>query len=405
MGKTALSACFIVTLTLSVGEATGADENPWSEETTATAEPASFDWSQLIQAPLPDASLEERQIFARFTESLANESWSEAEIAAKQSVEQVVDDADNASYAHARALHNLAITQQLMGNHEAAIQNYQVAIGHIVSAEHNLSTALILPLRGLAFAYSDIDRTDRAAETYDRVLHVSNVNYGPHSLEQVPILLERMNQYFDDEDVPSALSVLDRMSMLYTREYPRLSPELIPAYQMQVEVYGKLGMYADERAALRKILTITRENVDENDLSLVEPHIKLAENLVRELRKSTYRSVSTSNAEKHLRTALSIAESKDDSHWQVKADCVLALADFYTLFDMQGRAQRYYVRAWDLASSNNQYFSFRKEAFSAPVPLAQQKPDPYAEFVYVPGQDGKREEEYLEGQIMVTSDL
>lgn len=401
MGKIALAASYIVALTLAVGGTAAAADDPWSAETIADNEPATFDWSQLIQPPLPDADLAERQNFARFTESLANESWSEAEIAAKQSVEHVVDDAENASFAHARALHNLAITQQFMGKHEAAIQNYQAAIQYIVSADHNLSTALILPLRGLAFAYSDVGRADSAAETYDRVLHVSNVNFGPHSLQQLPILQARMNEYFEEEDVPAALGVLERMSMLYTREYPRTSLELIPAYQMQVDVYGQLGMYTEERAALRKILTITRENVDENDVALVQPNIRLAENLIRVLRKTTYRSVSTSNAEKHLKRALSIAENSDNDQWRTKVDSLLALADFYTLFDMQARAHRYYVKAWDVTSSNNQYWPYRDEAFSMPVPLAQQDPDPYAEFVYVPGQDGKREEDYQQGHMVV----
>lgn len=401
MGKLALVASCIVALTLAVGGTAAAADDPWSAETIADNEPATFDWSQLIQPPLPDADLAERQNFARFTESLANESWSEAEIAAKQSVEYVVDDAENASYAHARALHNLAITQQFMGKHEAAIQNYQAAIEYIVSAEHNLSTALILPLRGLAFAYSDINRPDRAAATFDRVLHVSNVNYGPHSLQQVPILEARMDQFFESDDVASALDVLDRISMLYTREYPRLSEELIPSYKRQVEIYGRLGMYADERTAWRKILMITRENKDENDLALIEPHIRLAENLVREMRKNNFRSVSTSSAEKHLKRALSIAESKGEDQWKVKVDCLLALADFYTLFDMHPRAHRYYTKAWERTSSNHELLAFRDQVFSSPVPLAQNRPDPYAEFVYVPGQDHKPKEDYLQGQMTV----
>ncbi len=109
------------------------------------AGPTSFDWSELIQPPPATADRQQRDSFAAFTEALANASFSEAEIAAKQMVEGVNADAADAWSDRARALHNLAVAQQNQGSHDSAIQNYSAALDIIASEKDNLSPALILP--------------------------------------------------------------------------------------------------------------------------------------------------------------------------------------------------------------------------------------------------------------------
>ena len=89
----------------------------------------------------------------------------------------------------------------------------------IASEEDNLSPALILPLRGMATVHLDTGRTDEAFEVFDRATHVSNVNYGPHSLKQLPILNSKMQIYLEQDDPRSALDMLDRIYMLYRRKY------------------------------------------------------------------------------------------------------------------------------------------------------------------------------------------
>ena len=378
-----------------------ADENNADETVEKSASPAKFAWSELIQ-PLPTtADQQQRDRFASFTEALANESFSEAEIAAKQMVERVNADAIDAAEARARALHNLAIAQQLKGSHESAIQNYAVALDIISSEESNLSPSLILPLRGLAIALLDTGRPQEAFQTNDRALHISNVNYGPHSLKQLPILNSKMQVYLEQDDQGSALDVLDRIYILYSRRYSRKSEELLPAVYQQAELYGKLGMLAEERAAWRHILAIKQEHHAENDLALIEPNIKIAENFIRELRRVVYRSGTTPTAEKHLKKALWIAENSPYGDWKVRKDCLLAIADYYTLVNVGSRAHRYYAAAWDLMSSKQAYLVARAESLEMPVPLARPKPDPYANFEYNPDRDKIDPKDYLDGEIVM----
>ena len=358
-------------------------------------------WADLVQAPPTNADQQQRDRFTSFNEALVNKSFSEAEITAKQMVESVDPEANDAVLARARALQNLAIAQQVQGSNESAIQNYQAALNLIASEEDNLSPALILPLRGLATVHLDTGRTDEAFAVFDRATHVSNVNYGPHSLKQLPIIDSKMQVYLELDDPRSALDMLDRMYMLYTRKYARNSEELLPALYQKAEIYTELNMYGEAYRAWKHILAIKRERYADNDMALIEPHIRMAEQSIHALRVTLYRAVTTSTAEKHLKKALWIAENDPNADWTVRKECLLALADYYTIFDLHGRAHRNYAAAWELMSSNDSYLVARAEHLESPVPLSRPKPDPYANFEYNPDREKITPDDYLQGEIVV----
>jgi tetratricopeptide (TPR) repeat protein len=367
----------------------------------ASASPVTEHWSELIQAPTTSADQQQRDRFASFNDALVNESFSEAEIVAKKMVESVDAESIDAVSERAHALQNLAIAQQFQGSHESALQNYAAALNLIAGEQDNLSPALIMPLRGLANVQLDTGDTDQAFASFDRAMHVSNVNYGPHSLKQLPILLSKMHVYLGQNDRASALDMLDRMFMLYTRRYARESEELLPALYQKAEVYGQLNMRGEAYKAWKHIRAIKREHYAKTDLALIEPNIRMAEISMHSLRSAVYRAVTTSTAEKHLKKALWIAENNPDSGWEVRKDCLLALADYYTLFDLRGRANRRYRAAWELMSSNENYLIARAENLESPVPLSQPKPDPYANFEYNPNRENIVPDDYLEGEMVV----
>jgi tetratricopeptide (TPR) repeat protein len=384
-----------------VSAVAGADAQNGAHVGNESSESPEFDWSELMQAPPASANQQQRDEFAAYAEALANEAFSEAEIAAKQMVEHVDADAADAVVARARALHNLAIAQQYKGSHASAMQNYSTALELTASEDDRLSPSLILPLRGLASAYLETGRPDDALATYERALHVSNVNYGPHSFRQVPVLQSQMQFYLDLEDPASALTVLERITMLYAREYAWNSAEMLPALYQEAELYDQLDMYESARKTWRHILNIQKEHLAENDLALIEPNIRIAKYYVRILHGDSFRYVASSPAEKHLEQALWIAENSPGSNWEVRKDCLLSLADFYTVFDLKGRARRYYTAAWELLSSADEYLAARAENLEQPVPLLQPQPDPYANFEYRSDRDSVAPEDYLVGEVLM----
>lgn len=372
---------------------------PENDSAETSVIPAKFNLADLIRPPPTSASPAQRDSYMAFAEALANESFTEAEIAAKRSVELVDGAAADVTTERARTLHNLAIVQQYLGEKESARQNYAAVLNMYASARDNLSTDLILPLRGLAIAHLDSGDPAAAMQAMDRAQHVSNVNFGPHSLQQLPILEAKMRMHLDNDDVKSGLRVLDRIYMVYTRKYERNSEELLPALYLKAEIYRDLKIYGEEYRAWRRVLEIKETLLPEDDLELVEPHVRIADVHVRDLRKTGYRHVTTSPAERHLKEALWIAENSPDQDWEVTKDCLLSLADFYTLFDMKGRARRYYARAWDLLSSDESYIAARHREFSSPVPLARPSVERYAKFEYHADRHDIGEDDFVDGEM------
>lgn len=368
----------------------------------ALAVAARFELADLVQSPPTSSSQEKRDRFAQMNEALSNSAYAEAEIIAKQIVESVDQDSANALSARALALHNLAIVQHHGANIESARQNYAAAVNLIASEDNNLSPGLIRPLQGLAIAHLGQDRPDEAFAALDRAQHVSNVNFGPHSFEQLPLLQAKLQIHIDEKDQKAALDTLDRIVGLYTRRFHKHSVELLPALYQKAETYRRYDMTAAERIALRHILDIKRKNFAEHDIGLVETNIQLATNYARTMRTQELRAVVSSKAEKHFKSALWIAENSPDSNWQIRKDCLLALADYYTLFGAKTLAHRYYKDAWELLASNEEQLAIRANALEKPVPLTRPKPDPYAHFEYRRDSEKLDPADYLTGEIVVT---
>ncbi len=401
MRKTDGKRHWVATIALLGSVAVHGNEESVEGTAEAIALAARFELSTLIQSPSTTSGQDNRDKFLQMSEALANEAYSEAEIFAKQVVESVDADSSNALSARALALHNLAIVQYYRGGIESARQNYTAAINLIAREDDNLSPALIQPLRGLAIAHLGQGRPSEAFAVLDRAQHVSNVNFGPHSFDQLPLLQAKLQIHLDNNDKKAALDMLDRIVGLYSRKYSKRSEEMLPAVSQKAEIYRRYDMPAAERIALRHILDIKRKHLADTDLALVEPNIQLAANYTRTMRTEELRAVVSSKAEKHLKKALWIAENSPESNWQVNKDCLLALADYYTLFGANSLADRYYAATWALLSSNDDQLAVRAEHLEKPVPLSRPKPDPYANFEYRRDSDKLDPGDYLTGEIVL----
>ncbi|MGI9261348.1 MAG: tetratricopeptide repeat protein, partial [Woeseiaceae bacterium] len=360
-----------------------------------------FGLAEILQSPPTTSSQNNRDRFAQMNEALSNTAYAEAEIIAKQIVENVDPNAGNALTDRALALHNLAIVQHHRADLESARQNYAAAVNLIAREDNNLSPVLIQPLQGLAIAHLGQGRPTEAFAALDRAQHVSNVNFGPHSFQQLPLLQAKLQIHIDSDDREAALDALDRIVGLYTRKFSKRSVELLPAMDQKAKLYRRYDMDAPERIALRRILDIKRENFAATDLSLVETNIQLATNYARIMRTQELRAVVSSKAEKHFKTALWIAENSPESTWQVRKDCLLALADYYTLFGAQTLAHRYYASAWELLAEDEETLAVRADVLERPVPLTRPKPDPYANFEYRRDSEKLDPADYLTGEIVL----
>ena len=364
--------------------------------------PGSDDWVAMIQAPRSSSGQQHRQYFATFRESLANKLYEEAETAAKRMVELASRGSDIDELNRSRTLQNLALAQQLGENYDAAIENYLMAISIIIRHETLLSDTLVVSLRGLAAAYVGSEHPVEAFRTFNRALHISNVNRGPHSLDQLPILTAMMRIQLDQGDPKSAVEVLDRIYLLHSRKFSPRSEEILPALHQKAEILNELGRTVEERAVYRQIVRIIRQHRDKFSIDLIEPYLQIGRTFVSELDEIIFRSAPTAGtAEVYLKKALSIAEDNPESDWRIRKKCLIALADYYTLVEMHAMARRRYQQAWELMSSDVTYLPQRAIDLESIVPLSQPHPHRYANFEYNLDRDEIDPDDYLQGILVV----
>jgi tetratricopeptide (TPR) repeat protein len=366
------------------------------------AQPARPQAVQVSEWLLPVTNDDEsRQLFNQVTESLAANSFDEAEIAAKQLVERVNTEFPENVVSRSRSLHNLALVQHQRADYATAILNFHAATDVVVRGENRLSENLVAPLQGLGLAYTESGDPASAIRSFDRALHISNVNEGPHSLTQVPLLESIMRLHVVQEDFAMANEVLDRIYFLYSRAFEPGSEEMLPVLYQQTAFYRAHDMFGREYMAWREVLEILSANRGNNDLSLVEPQINLGRNMIRDMKRIVNRSGPTApSAEKYLKRALAIATNHPDADWRVKRKSLLALADYYMLLDMDAQGHRYYREAWVLLTDESM-LAQRAADLEGNVPISRPHPDPYANFEYNPDADQIDPDDYQPG-FMIT---
>lgn len=348
-----------------------------------TSQDASFDWSDLVRSPAAGRSPRTDLAYDRFIDSLTVGGYPEAEITAKQTLEQLLQEVGQDSAAIAQALVNLAVAQNLLADHASAILNYQSAIQLIEGRNDRLSPDLVAPLRGLAQAYSASTEAALAMRTLKRALHISNVNAGPHNPGQVPILESMLRESLRQQDDGAALALLDRIYLLNVREHSPDAEELIPTLFYKADVEARLGLLLEERESYRRIISIARHNRGEHDLSLIRPYMGMARTLRADAHEVVFRSMPTApTAEWYLKEALEVAKAHPEVDPLIRNECLLALADHYTLAGVHGKAETLYRQSWALLSSNPAHAEQRRKELEGNQPLAQGHPHDYANFAY-----------------------
>jgi hypothetical protein len=373
------------------GAAASAEEAPGDEN---------FDWSRYVRLPSPGA--ESRLQVDSLRAAIRNGSLDEAEIVAKQAVERASTEGSSAA-GRAQALQNLAAVQYLRKDLAPAIRNYRAAVDAIVAREDHLSADLVLPLQALAIAYDADERPVEAFDTLTRALHVSNVNFGPHSLQQVPIIESIMDMHYAHGDDESGNDALDRITMIYTRRFGREADELLPVLRRRAAEFRRQHSLFEERREWRHMLDVIRHTRGEDDLAMIEPLTGLAENFMAEMTHMVFRARPTGpTAEYYFLQAQAIADGNPDSDAMTRVKCMLALGDYYTRIDMPARARNWYGQAWALMSGNDALLAERADLMERPNALYAPAPARYANFGYDLDARDVRDSDYAKGHIVVT---
>lgn len=348
--------------------------------------------------PLPDEVSEERLLaeFNRYRTLIQEGTLDEADIAAKRIVEMAIRVYGPRSRETANALNNLGIVQHSNGQFDAAIQNFTSSVEIIESVEDRLNDALVNPLKGLGAAQLGNGRPDQANKTFTRAAHITQVNEGPHNLDQIEILESIAETYIRMGDTKSAREILDRIHIINVKHFDKDPMGLLPSLMSRADWQHRAGYYADERTTYRRAIRIIESSSGKNSYMLVEPLRRLGQSFYFiDLSMATPQQQGLlSTGEMYLKRAARLAEKAKDVPWRERAKARLALGDFYTYIGSQNRSRKNYKLVWEFLSTDEERIAQRTEWFGKPVAIRANR-------IPTTAGDGSTRDELVTGKIIV----
>lgn len=317
-----------------------------------------------------------QRLFVIYMDAVSDRQFDEADTLAKQIVELTIEIHGLDSNESAKALTNLAIAQHGIQDYESSILNYNAAIGIIERIEDRLSSQLINPLRGLGAAQLASGRADLARATFDRAVHVSHVNSGPHNLEQVETLQSLAETYMAVGEFGDAVEVQKRIYYLQARNIENDSIDIIPALRTRANWQRRMQLFEQQRYTLRRIISVIEDNKGKESLELIPPLTELGESfLYVGYSDAAYaQPVSVTSGEIYLKRAVRVAEASAGEDWTILADAMLKLGDYYVMSDRPNRGHRVYRDVWNFLSADDSRLGARSEKLEQVVLLNEIRP-------------------------------
>jgi hypothetical protein len=324
---------------------------------------AEDDWIE----PMPrreSAEDELQRLYGLYVESLEDSAYLEADTLAKRVVELSIRINGIDSRDSARAITNLAIAQHHNRDFESAQRNFVASIDIIERIDDRLSKWLINPLRGLAATQVATGQPDLAKQSFQRAVHVSHVNDGPHNQSQVATLEAMSELHISMGDFEEAIDLQENVFAIQARNVDPNSMDMLPALEKQAHWQHRLQMYHRERLSWRRIIHVIEKNNGKEDLRLIPPLTSLGKSYlyVSPTQVEFQPQASAGSGEAYLRRANRIADVNPDSDWERVEETLLALGDYYILSGRPNRAGRAYKEAWSLlAEEDDQQRKYRRD--------------------------------------------
>ncbi|HSD70426.1 MAG TPA: tetratricopeptide repeat protein, partial [Woeseiaceae bacterium] len=369
-----------------VADGSGDSMDPGSNESGEVSDFRKEDLDYGYDEPVSEYATEEErdkaelvQSFELYKSSIENGMYEEADTLAKRIIELSIKLYGINSHDSAKALTNLGTVQYHNKDFDSAQLNYQAAIDIIERIEDRLHAGLINPLKGLGAAQLGAGRPDLAKETFDRAVHISHVNEGPHNLQQVDMLDALTETYLTVGEVDEALDVQEKVVNLQLRNVDLDSEAAIPALEREAQWMHRMQRYNAERNSYRKIIRILEKSRGSDDIALIPPLTGLGKSylFVEPYDPELQYYTPASGGEVYLKRALRIAEESPQSDWEILRGSMLALGDFYTLSGRESRATRAYTEVWEYLSADAERIPSRVRDLESTVVLQDISPTLY----------------------------
>lgn len=262
------------------------------------------------------------------------------------------------------------VERQLEAEEYAEAANWlEDRVERIENSSHRFDPRLVRPLTLLGDARSGQGEHADALELYQRALHLSRINGGLKSPEQIEIVYREANTL---KSMGAYQEANDREEYAYdilTRAHDPMDEALLPGiyhlarwYERTSNVFAARALYEqavqiiesndklETPDAIRALQGIAKTYRLERFPPLYMQHIDQHESSVV-VSGSQRQSMSINNfpaGEAALQRIVRIRQAQQPVNRMELAGAVLDLADWYTLFDKTERAEALYAHAWEL---------------------------------------------------------
>ncbi len=259
-------------------------------------------------------------------------------------------------------LNNLATVYELLGNYDAAEQNYQRSVSLVENKNGQYHVDLIRPLTGLAITYESAGRHEEAIAILRRAQHLTHRMDGVYSPEQLSLLQRISGNFVKMNDFGEA----DRAQRLWFKvnehNVGRDNIDILPALYQLAEWYVHSGQYTNAINAYNRGVDILEDEFGEEDLRLLTPLRGIAE-------AGGGRARTNSRSIKALERADHILGVNPDADPFDRALTLIELADVYTVTNKSKLAKQKYAEAWTALSESQEEDEAKRELFGKPVKL------------------------------------
>ncbi|HJP03948.1 MAG: energy transducer TonB [Gammaproteobacteria bacterium] len=304
----------------------------------------------------------------RFIDYYAEEQYQLAMVAAAQTVESTRSIFGEVSLEAGLALTNLATAQVKLGNHPAALANYQASVFIIEEIQGIISPRLVNPLLGMAAAHNAMENFDLGLTTYERALRINHVEYGLFNASQMKIRDGLTESYVGLGDMRKAGFQQQVQAMIIRQEHGDNLELVIPAVFKLAEWYQRTNQPEKEQRQYTIAVNAVRQLDSQNSTLQIDA--------LRGLAAAYMRSANQATSIRLLKQAIRINEASPEPDPVLTADILIELGDNYSIFGSMRDARRVYKSAWQILSEEDEAKKHHDNYFGSPVGIrAEYLPD------------------------------
>ena len=209
---------------------------------------------------------------------------------------------------------------------------------------------------------------NRAADTLETVVHLRQVNDGPHNLEQGEALDKLSRVYLMLGHNDRALARAQARLGVYDQHYPGDDLRKLPALFSVADYLETNGSLFDSHTAYRRIVAMIERADGTRSPELLAAFYRISNLLANNSIKDGYDG--TFMARRYLQRAVHIAEKNDAlTTWQ-RADAHIAMGDFLAIHTLdRDAAMRRYRVAWKILAADEELNAELDTHFDEPTLL------------------------------------